>query len=277
MGRCAAVKRKRSPDQCSANSLLNSEFCGVHSRCRNPTRWAPVHIEQILKIQSVVRRFLVKLKLTRGGPGVLSRKTCMNEEELVTLDEKGSVHPFEYFGWVDNGKTWWMSIVSVLQLFRGELHPTNPYSRTPFPLEARRRIRQIYVHRLRNGLPLAHVRPQDSERLVFRLTTVAQIMEENGHLDFHPETWSAMTPAQIVRFMEILLRIFSGWSLEAPIHPWRVGLTNYIRRSYASAQETPRFALWYSSCATMTCLIQDRLVHDVAFMIASARYQVLEK
>lgn len=276
MGRCAAIKRKRSLDQCKASSLLNSEFCGIHSRSINPVRWAPTNIKHVLKIQSVVRRFLVKVRLSRGGPGVLSRKECVNEEELVTLDEKDKVHPFEYFGWVENNKIWWMSIVSILQLFRGELHPLNPYSRAPFPNEARWRIRQIYVHRLRNGLPIAHVPPQDSERLVFRFNTVAQIMEENGHPEFHPETWSAMTPPQILRFMETLLRIFSGWSLETPIHPWRVGLTKYIRRSYASAQESPRFALWYTSCATMTCLIQNRLVHDIAFMIASARYQVLE-
>jgi len=276
MVQCASVRKKGCTEQCSANALINSEFCGRHSKARNPVRWVgTVKESSVIKLQSILRGFLVRRRLRYSGPGVLNRKACINDEELVTLDDKNSVHPFEYFGWVQNDKLWWMSIASIMQLFRGELHPTNPYSREPFPLEARLRIRKIYVYRIRNKLPLGHVQPQDVERMTFRFNTISQIMEENGYEGFHPNSWAAMNRWQMARYLEILMRIVSAWALEKPIRPWRTGLLNYIRRSYTSLIESPQFSQWYSSCATMTCLIQDRGIHEIAFMIASARHQVI--
>lgn len=276
MVQCASVRKKGTTEQCSAKALINSDFCGRHSKARNPVRWVGAANESsIIKLQSILRGFLVRRRLRYSGPGVLNRKACINDEELVTLDDKNSVHPFDYFGWIQNDKLWWMSIVSVMQLFRGELHPTNPYSREPFPLEARLRIRKLYVYRIRNKLPLGHVQPQDVERMAFRFNTISQIMEENGYDEFHPNSWAAMNRWQMSRYLELLIRILTTWALEKPIRPWRTGLLSYVRRSYTSVLESPQFSQWYASCATMTCLIQDRGIHEIAFMIASARHQVI--
>ena len=232
--------------------------------------------ELVIKLQSLVRRFLVQQRLRCAGPGVLSRGICVNDEELVTLDDKRLVHPFEYFGWKDGDKVWWMSVPSILQLFGSELRPTNPYSRTPFPLEARLRLRRMYVYRIRRSLSVSHAPvATGANMLVCRLNTICQIMEDNNYEGYHPETWHSMSAFQTLGYLERLVRLLSGWTLEKPSKPWRTGLLNYVRKNYVNAVQDRVYARWYSVRATMTCLIQDRNIHDIAFMIASARYQIL--
>ena len=278
MGRCASVRKKGATDQCSLNALVNSEFCGRHSKCLVHVRWEPpdTHVDIVIKLQSLVRRFLVKKRLLCAGPGVLTRSVCVNDEELVTLDDKQSVHPFDYFGWMDGDKVWWMSIPSILQLFAGELLPTNPYSRTPFPREARKRLRKIYVYRMRHNLPVSHAQSATGlNMLTIRMNTICQIMEENGYDGYHPETWYTMSTTQLLLYMQRLIQSMVAWSLEIPKKPWRTGLLNYVRKNYMNALHDRGYSRWYAVRATMTSLIQERNLEDIVFMVAASRYQVL--
>lgn len=279
MGRCASVRKKGATDQCYLNALVNSEFCGKHSKCLVHVRWKPPdeHVELVVKLQSLVRRFLVNRRLHYAGPGVLCRRVCVNDEELVTLDDKASVHPFEYFGWQEGDKVWWMSIPSILQLFGAELHPTNPYSRTPFPLEARSRLRWVYIYRIRHSLPFSHAPIAGQNLMIFRMNTISQIMEEYSYDGFHPETWYAMSSHQTFGYLEKLIQLLAGWVLERPLKPWRNSLLNHVRRNYASAMQDPTFVRWYTMRATMSCLIQQRETPNIVFMVACARFQILNE
>ena len=138
MAQCASVKKRGSQERCTTRAILNSEFCGRHSKMKQPTKWVTLLSEnKVTVVQSVIRGWLIRRYLKLAGPGVLRRSGCVNDEEMVTFEDKTKIHPFEYFGWEENGKVWWMSIASMGQLTRDQLSPANPYTKVPFSIETR--------------------------------------------------------------------------------------------------------------------------------------------
>jgi hypothetical protein len=278
MGRCMSIKKKGSSEQCKADSVLNSDFCGRHSKVKTPIRWTPsrTYLDTVVLLQSMVRRFLIKRLLRWGGPGVLSRKDCINDEELVTFDSKGSVHPLDYFGWSEGTSVWWMSVPSILQLFRTELTPVNPYSREPFSDDARARIRHLMAYRMRNRLPYSHGLTETAES--YRkgyFILIYQFMMDHGYDDFHPESWNTLTRLQMYAFMEIFARVLTGWSLETPSRRFRVQMASHARRIYQRAIEDTMHLPLHICRSVGPILLQDRSTPDIAFFIASARHQTL--
>lgn len=240
-----------------------------------PVRWKDVaDTAGVVTIQKVVRGYLIRRRLKWAGPGVLSRKVCINDEEMVTFDDKNSVHPFDYFGWNDSGKVWWMSVLSVSQLFRGELRPVNPYTKTPFSMEDRKRFRKLQMYCLRRKLPLAHTQPTtpDDQLSIYKFT-IHQIMEENGIDGIHPEEWQSLSNFQLFAFLELFGRTFAGWALEPPFRSWRKALADHIRNMYVSSCRSPRILRWAVMRTLTACLLQGRKVYEVAFMIESAKHQ----
>jgi hypothetical protein len=106
MVRCAAVKKKGSTLQCTANAIFGHTCCGNHARAKNVTLWKDTFENdvRIVKCQAVARGWFIRHHLRLAGPGVLRRKGLANDDELVSGDEALRQHPFDYFAFVETIK-----------------------------------------------------------------------------------------------------------------------------------------------------------------------------
>lgn len=279
MAQCWSVRKNGSDERCPAKALLNSDFCGRHARVKTPVRWVDntARLESIIRVQSLVRRFLVLRRLRWAGPGALKRSICVNDEELVSFEDKGRVSPLEYFGWEESGKVWWMSQVSALQLFREELRPVNPYTKVEWSHDTRKRLRRILCYRLRSRQPTWHSPPAAGCQTQIYVRYICQSLAENGFEDLHPNHWNAMSNYHQIAFLEILARLLNGWALEPPSRSHRKLMASHAWRVFQSARMDPGLARWAVARCVNGLFLQDREVADVLFLVESARFQALTR
>ena len=185
MVRCAAVKKKGSTLQCAAKALFKHSFCGTHAKAKTAEVWRDVREKdlRIIKCQSVARRWLVVHRLRLGGPGVLSRKDLANDEELVTFVESSRQHPFSYFAFRENDKTWWFDFDTLWVWSLKSVDPINPYTRVPLTTEVRKRLRESWAYRIRRGLSVPVDSRDIEERIRCRWTMLHQTFIDNGFTD----------------------------------------------------------------------------------------------
>jgi hypothetical protein len=189
MNRCAAVRKKGAKDQCSASALKGVSFCGRHARSREVVRWASLHqASPIVRVQALVRGWLLRKRLALAGPGVLRRKDVNNEEDLFTCESKDRQHPMQYFSFEEGGKVWWFDAGSLWGWMSRSVEPVNPYTKTPIPSEARRRFRAIQRRsRFSSGAETAE------EMNSQRWNLIVQVFRDNGFLDVHPQQFANFT------------------------------------------------------------------------------------
>ena len=185
MGRCAAVKKKGSTLQCSANAVFGHSFCGTHARAKCSQIWKDIREQdiRITRCQAVARGWRVRHLLQLAGPGVLNRKDLANEDDLVTCVEQNRQHPFSYFAFLENGKVWWFDFDTIWLWSMKSLEPSNPYTRTPLTLETRKRMRNMWALRLRRGFPLPTEPTGTEDRIRGRWTMLCQTFADNGFTD----------------------------------------------------------------------------------------------
>jgi hypothetical protein len=191
---------------------------------------------------------------------------CVNDEDIVTLEDKNSVHPFEYFGWIEGGKCWWMLQISIVQLFREELNPVNPFTKIPFSAETRARVRELNNYRFRNRLPMYHTPPKSLVQ--YYSYVIYQYMQDFGYEPIHPEEWNTMSPHRVYRFYQLFCGIMNSWALQERTKVWRRQLVLFavdLRR------RLPTLHALLNSIGV--ALLNNHELSDVIFLMLSARYQ----
>jgi len=100
-------------------------------------------IRPLIRIQSLIRRFLVRCYVYYHGPGLLRRSLCTNDTDFATLAPVQELSHFHYFGIEESGTIYGFDIRSILLMAikskvkdRFEF-PQNPYTRTKFPFAER--------------------------------------------------------------------------------------------------------------------------------------------
>jgi hypothetical protein len=206
MYQCLSIRKRGTREQCLTRALVGHTLCGRHARMRSPTLWSDVNVENIahaVRIQALVRGWLVRMSLALGGPGVLSRKNLANDEDLLTCDSADQVHPFQYFAFEESGKIWWFSFETIWRWCRMSDKPVNPYTKVPLTADTKRRLRDIWIR------TLPHVPREDpvlEERLRQRWNILSQIFQDNGFLDAHPNSFSDFTAADYMAMFVFLQR-----------------------------------------------------------------------
>ena len=192
MNRCASVRKRGATDQCTACAMKGHSLCGRHARSRNPVLWATLHIKSpVVRIQSLVRGWLIRKRLALAGPGVLRRKVANNDEDLFTCESKDRQSPMDYFAFEEAGKVWWFDTGSFWQWMNRSVEPVNPYTKTPIPSEAKRRFREIQrTRRFPTGGTTG------DEMIERRWNVIAQIFRDNGFIDIHPQQFANFGPAE---------------------------------------------------------------------------------
>lgn len=161
-------------------------LCGRHARTRAPVLWASLHTKTpIVRIQALVRGWLVRKRLALAGPGVLRRKVVNNDEDLFTCESKDRQYPLDYFAFEEAGKVYWFDASSLWDWMSRSVEPVNPYTKTPIPSEAKRRFRAIQrIRRFQCGC-------SDADDLITRRwNLITQVFRDNGFIDIHPQQFA---------------------------------------------------------------------------------------
>jgi hypothetical protein len=185
MVKCASVKKKGSTLQCTANAIFGHTLCGNHARSKNVTLWKDTleNDVRIIKCQAVARGWFVRHHLRLAGPGVLRRKGLANDDELVSGDEASRQHPFEYFAFVENDKTWWFSFGTIWTWSLKSVEPSNPYTRTPLTRDVRKRLREYWAFRLHHSISVPNEPEDPEERIRCRWVMLCQTFADYGFTD----------------------------------------------------------------------------------------------
>ena len=211
MNTCLACKNKTSTERCNSAPITGLAYCGTHARSKNPRIWSVVNDidKRVIQISKVWRGYRIRRLLKLAGPGVLKRSVCHNEEELVLLEDRHSVHPLNYFAFEDGGMVWWFDVRSMIGCLNSALVPTNPYTRQPLGIDARFRLRMLYKYRVNNRLPTVYSpvpkRPLH-DLIQCQWMRVCQILHENGFEDAHPNTFAGIPAAMSLYYFLMLMR-----------------------------------------------------------------------
>ena len=193
MIQCAAVRRRGCNDQCTSRALKGHRMCGRHARAKNAVVWSHPREDKVIRIQAVLRGWIVRTRLKRAGPGVLSRKNLQNDEDFATYEDR--VHPLEYFSFEEAGKVWWFRFDSLWSwVIRNEV-PTNPYTKTPLSADARKRLRDEWGFRKRFMLPTP---AGGDDRLRDNWNIICQALQDNGFTDVRPNMFTHLTKNELV-------------------------------------------------------------------------------
>lgn len=190
-----AVKKKGSTDQCSVKALYGHTLCGRHAKMKKPILWSEVHKREstgFIKFQALFRGWLIRKFLKLCGKGVLCRKDLVNDEDLVTFEDKSKQYPFDYFSIEENGKVWWFDFDTIYRWSCQSHHPINPYSKTPLTIEDRKRIFELWGYRQRTRMTLPKESVIHIERVQGRWNLLCQIFENYGFSDLHPNMFANM-------------------------------------------------------------------------------------
>lgn len=221
MNQCIACKNKDSYERCQSTSITGLAFCGRHVKSKSVRNWYVENCvdDKVTRISKIWRGYSVRRLLKLAGPGVLNRKLCHNDEELVLLESKHALYPLDYFAFEESGKVWWFDIRSIIACLNASLVPMNPYTRVPLTIETRQRVRELYRYRLQYRKPMYHNEPivkSQLELLEFQWMRICQILAENGFEDVHPNRFLTLSRKQLCVLLVFIMRDIQALSLEHP-------------------------------------------------------------
>ena len=260
MNRCAAVRKKGARDQCPANAMKGVSFCGRHARTRAPVLWATLHAASpIVRVQALVRGWLLRKRLALAGPGVLCRKNLANDEDLFTCESKERQHPMQYFSFEESGKVWWFDAESLWGWMARSLDPVNPYTKTPIPVEARRRFRMIQRHARFSSGGTTH-----EEIYAYRWNRIVQVFRDNGFIDVHPQQFANF---RVPEYRTMFVFLERDLQIALPDNAHRAHLIRLCRRGQKAN------GTLYPAALLNRMLLLPRDPYVLVFSILSAFYR----
>ena len=265
MQQCAALRNKKSTDQCGSTALLGHTVCGVHARCKTVHYWADANrdkINRFVKVQALYRGWRVRHVLTLAGPGVLRRGECVNDEDLATFEHKNKQEPFNYFGLVEDGRVWWFDFSTAWECLTRTVSPKNPYTQTPIGHSDLARLRTFHLYRRRHQMSVPPPARDLKENIVRRWTILSQIFRGFGFEDVHPEQFANLTRENL----RVAFRFLSD-DVRAMHRPNRRLIALVARGIEYSATSS------VNSLNIMTIMLTDSQAYDVVFLLLSALYR----
>lgn len=102
-------------------------------------------IDSVIKIQKTVRMNHITTYFRNRGPAINNRKICNNHTDFVTMEPIEDI-PFEsFFSYEDKeGFTYGFDIISLINLIKSSRKVENPYNRSVFDDNIKRKIIKLY-------------------------------------------------------------------------------------------------------------------------------------
>jgi len=279
---CSSCKNKTSNERCSNKPLKGLIVCGKHAKVKNPRIWLYVNDldSKAILIQKNWRRHAIRSWIKLAGQGVLNRSCCHNDEEIVTFEDKKSVHPLDYFSFEENGKIYWFDTRSLSENSMTVQQPINPYTRQPLTIETRRRLRQICYKRHRKNLPNIHstTSTRDVDEIVNTTwLSVCQMVEENGFFGMSPLYFVSLNRTQLFVFVTIIAQDLTAWAAEhTSVQSRRRRYVFWMKRLIDEfTPENNITRLSYLSSRVLTTILNDCMDnYAVCFMIMASLHRL---
>lgn len=275
MNRCTAVKRKGSVEPCSVKPLRGHTFCGRHARMRNPVLWLDAALPNrapVVRIQSYVRGWLIRKRLSYAGAGVLSRKGLANDEDIISYSDKLRVHPMNYVSFEENGKVWWFEFSSLWTWCMRNQEPSNPYTKVPLSADIRKRLRTIWGYKRRRREEVPHESQVFEERLRHKLNILTQHFEDYGFVGVHSESFMRFSKADYITLFVLLHRDIEAVIPTSDPFRQRISALCVNRTRVGAAVQNPIFVLQcVATLLHMVTLYKDP--YALTFSILSAFYR----
>ena len=100
-----------------------------------------VKMKSCIKIQSIMRRYLLKLMLSLRGPALYKRNLCVNENDFYTLEPVQEIHHSDFYSYSDsNGFIYGFDLNSIITMMKKQPTLQNPYNRDKFDITNIRKI-----------------------------------------------------------------------------------------------------------------------------------------
>lgn len=277
---CASCKNKTSTDRCQAPALKGIIFCGKHAKVKTPRLWAVVvnADRHASVIQKLWKGYNVRRQISLAGPGAMKRSLCHNDEDIVTFESKNNVSPLDYFSFEETGKIWWFDVRSMLQYSLNNIIVTNPYTRQPLPIEAKERLRSIYLHRIRNNQPNSYSESNTKltiqEHVSQNWIQLCKILELNAFIDITPRVFSTLNRIRYLVFLQLIHADMEAWAREHTLTSKRYLYLGSLRHTIKKIQRHPDFssivAAYYTSKLLLSILNDTNNPYPICFMIMSA-------
>lgn len=161
---------------------------------------------RLVRVQALIRGWLLRRRLSIAGPGVLHRTGLCNTDDFATCIELSNVPPFDYFEFEENGKRWGFRFDSLWAWSVRSVTPVNPYTKVPLTAETRKRLRAIWIYRFRRGI-VSSFEPEDiAVRTRQRWTVLCQHFADYGFVDVRLEMLVDLTRLDMAAFFVLLER-----------------------------------------------------------------------
>ena len=280
---CTSCRNKKTDARCSLKALKNLSFCGKHAKMKNPRLWSDVNDSKsnhVILIQKVWRGWIIRNMIKSGGPGVLKRSECHNEEDVVSYLEKDKVHPLDYFSFKEDGKVFWFEFKTIYQISLDKNQPENPYTRRQISLFDRNRLRDCIRYREYRKEPLFHdagYLADPNRVLAMRWTLICQMLEESLFIDLNPMIFLALNRTQLWEFTAILRDSIRLWALENKTNSKRAIYYYWMhtcwKRQTLDVASTNQVCFYLGACI-LKILKDCKKPYDVCFKILSARHSL---
>ena len=273
---CASVKRKGSLDQCTSKAMTGHSLCRRHARMRRPILWGVVNVDKsvaAIKIQRLVRGFLLRAFLRRNGPGVLSRSNLANDEELTSCEDKHKQDPFTYFAFEEGGKIWWFDFDTLWRWCSRSYMPTNPYTKVAIAPEVRKRLFRVWSWLVAHNMETPQEPAVYEERVMGRWNMLSQLFSSYGFGDINPSQFRRFGKVHyhtIFRFVDDDLSLIfrEGDPNRERVHQI------CIRAQYAvHSSDTPMYVLQSTYALLYMCSVP-KDPYPLIFTLLSALYRV---
>lgn len=275
MNQCTAVRSRGSLHPCQAPALRGVFLCGRHAKMKHPPLWTTAHQSRtppLVRVQAVVRGWLLRRRLRLAGPGVLCRRGLSNDDDFATCVELTRISPLEYIGFEENGKRWGFSFASLWTWSTRSITPVNPYTKVALSVETRTRLRAIWTYRFRRGIPSSFESQDLSSRVRSRWTVLCQHFNDSGFVEVSLETLLDFSSADWMTMFAFLERDLE--CVLPPTHPFRTRLIGLCHRRTESLDASARVP--YPLRCANTLLYMLSLPSDsyaLTFSILSALYR----
>lgn len=272
MSQCVAVRVTGSMDPCGSPALYGHRFCSRHARMKHPILWVTANQPRTLplvRVQAVIRGWLLRRRLAIAGPGVLNRKGLANDDDFATCVEMSRVSPMDYFGFEENGKQWGFSFDSLWAWAIRSVTPVNPYTKVPLSIETRKRLRAVWTYRFRRALPCTFESHDIQTRIRHRWTVLCQHFADYGFMDIDIDMLLSFTSLDLTTMFVLLERDIEVILPES--HPFRNRLLKICRKRIESSTEGPYPLRCANSLLYMLSLPPDS--YALTFSIMSALFR----
>ena len=201
---------------------------------------------------------------------MLRRSDLANDEDLDTCESAARQDPFSYFGFTENGKTWWFDFATLWKWAQMSVEPVNPYTKVPLSVETKQRLRRMWSVRRRHRESVPPEPAGFQDRLRMRWTLLCQIFADNSLGALNPEPFLRLSKNDYI----VIFRILRD-ELRATLPFRSQPALSLIHRCLISAWTlTPVQFVLQGSYALLTLLLHAKDEYPLAFCVLSALYRV---